>query len=74
MKGISTKRPLGLKFHKITDENVPLGGKAFYIENEAKKKVIEHADAYLLARSKQLEKLTLSSSSISSRNFKLILE
>jgi len=54
-KGISTKRPLGLKFHKITDDKVPLGEKAFYLENEAKKKVEEHADSYLLARSKQLE-------------------
>ena len=54
--------PLGLKFYKITDYNLPLGEKAFYLENEAKKKAAEHADAYLLARSKQLEKLTLSSS------------
>jgi len=61
-KGISTKRPLGLKFHKITDDEVPLGEKSFYLENEAKQKVAEHADSYLLARSKQLEKLTLSSS------------
>jgi len=61
-KGISTKRPLGLKFHKITDDKIPLGQKAFYLENEAKKKVAEHADSYLLERSKQLEKLTLSSS------------
>jgi len=53
---------LGLKFHKITDDKVPLGEKAFYLENEAKKKVAEHADSYLLERSKQLEKLTLSSS------------
>jgi len=61
-KGISTKRPLGLKFHKITDENISLGEKEFYLENEAKNKVAEHADAYLLARYKQLERLTLSSS------------
>ena len=60
-KGISTRRPLGLKFHKITNHDVPLGEKAFYLESEAKKKAAEHADAYLLARSKQLEKLTLSS-------------
>ena len=32
------------------------------LENEAKKKAAEHADAYLLSRSKQLEKLILSSS------------
>jgi len=37
-KGISTKRPLGLKFHKITDENISLGKKEFYLENEAKNK------------------------------------
>ncbi len=61
-KGITTRRPLGLKFHKITGEKVPLGEKEFYLENEAIKKTAEHADAYLLARSKQLEKLTLSSS------------
>ena len=61
-KGISTKRPLGLKYHKITDENVPLGEKEFYLESEAIKKASEDADAYLLARTKQLEKLTLSSS------------
>ena len=61
-KGISTKRPLGLKFHKITNENFPLGEKEFYVESEAIKKAAEHADDYLLARSRQLEKLTLSSS------------
>ena len=61
-KGITTKRPLGLKFHKITDESVPLGEKEFYLEGEAINKASEDADTYLLARSKQLEKLTLSSS------------
>ena len=61
-KGISSTRPLGLKFHKITDENKPLGKKEFYLESEAIRKTEEHADAYLLARSLQLEKLTLSSS------------
>jgi len=61
-RGISTKRPLGLKFYKITDEDVPLEKKEFYLENEAKNKAEEHADSYLLARSKQFKKLTLSSS------------
>ena len=61
-KGISSQRPLGLKFHKITDENVPLGKKEFYLETEAIKKAEEHAEVYLQARLKQLEKLTLSSS------------
>ncbi len=63
-KGISSKRPLGLKFYKITDEKVPLGKKQFYLENEALKKAEEHANDYLLERTKQLEKLTLSSSFI----------
>ena len=49
-----------MKFH-VTSENIPLGKKEFYLENEANKKVEEHADVYLLERSKQLEKLTLSS-------------
>ena len=60
-KGIPSMRPLGLKFYKITDEKVPLGEKEFYLEQEAKKKVEEHSDSYLLARSEQLEKLSLSS-------------
>ena len=59
-KGITTKRPLGLKYYKITNGNVPLEKKEFYLENEAIKKSEEHAKEYLLARSKQLEKLSLS--------------
>ncbi len=59
-KGIPTSRPLGLKFHRITNNNSSLGKKEFYIENEAIKKVEEHADNYLLSRSKQLMNLTLS--------------
>jgi len=61
-KGISSKRPLGLKYYKITDANLPLGKKEYYLENEAIKKTEEHADIYLQDRSKQLKKLTLSSS------------
>ena len=60
-KGITTSRPLGLKFYKITNEKASLGKKEFYIEEEAIKKVEEHADQYLLSRSKQLENLSLSS-------------
>ena len=61
-KGIPTVRPLGLKFHRITNNTGPLSKKDFYIENEAIKKVAQHADNYLLSRSKQLKKLSLSSS------------
>ena len=61
-KGIPSVRPLGLKYHKITDENASLGRKEFYSENDARKKAEQHSDEYLLARSKQLKKITLSSS------------
>ena len=60
-KGIPTSRPLGLKFHRITDNKALLDKKEFYIEDEAIKKVEEHADIYLLSRSKQLKNLTMSS-------------
>ncbi len=61
-KGITTNRPLGLKFHRITNNKASLDKKEFYIEDEAIKKVEEHADQYLLSRSKQLKNLSLSSS------------
>ncbi len=61
-KGIPTSRPLGLKFHKITNNECSLGKKEFYMEYEAIKKVEEHADNYLLSRSKQLKNLSLSAS------------
>tara|TARA_A100001035_G_scaffold9321_1_gene6606 strand:- start:1330 stop:2916 length:1587 start_codon:yes stop_codon:yes gene_type:complete len=61
-KGIPSVRPLGLKYYKITDNEIPLGKKEFYKENEAIKKVEEHSEYYLLARSKQLENLSLSAS------------
>ncbi len=60
-KGIPSVRPLGLKYYKITDEKISLGKKDFYIEDEANKKAEEHSDIYLLARSRQLENLSLSS-------------
>ena len=61
-KGIPSRRPLGLKFHKITNNRDSLDKKEFYIEDEAIKKVEEDADSYLLSRSKQLRNLSLSSS------------
>ncbi len=59
-KGITTSRPLGLKFHRITNKKAALNKKEFYVEDEAIKKVEEHADKYLLSRSKQLENLSSS--------------
>ncbi|ABM72362.1 Uncharacterized conserved protein [Prochlorococcus marinus str. MIT 9515] len=61
-KGITTSRPLGLKFYRITNNEASLGKKEFYKEDEAIKKIEEHSDQYLLSRSKQLKNLSLSSS------------
>ena len=66
-KGIPSVRPLGLKYFRITNDKVSLGKKEFYSENEAIKKVEEHAESYLLKRFKQLESLSLST------NFKPLL-
>jgi len=59
-KEISTKRPLGLKYHRITSYSTPLGEKEIYNEFEANKKAEEHAEQYLIERAKQLEKLNIS--------------
>ncbi len=61
-KGIPSRRPLGLKFHRITNNKGSLSKKEFYIEDEAIKKVEEHAEQYLFSRSKQLTKLSMTSS------------
>ena len=57
--GISSIRPLGLKFYRITDNAISLGEKDFYKENLAEKKAEEHAEIYLSRRSEQLKKLNL---------------
>ena len=56
--GIKSKRPLGLKFYRITNNSTPLGEKDFYKENLAKKKAEEHAAVYLSRRSEQLKMLS----------------
>ena len=61
-KDISSPRPLGLKYHRITKSSSSLGEKEFYIEDQAGKKAAEHADHFLVQRAQQLKKLTLSSS------------
>ena len=66
-KGIPTNRPLGLKFHRITDNSKPLNEKDFYREDLANEKAKEHAEKYLTQRSEQLKKL------ITSYSFKPIL-
>tara|TARA_Y100000589_G_scaffold13707_1_gene11074 strand:+ start:1110 stop:2699 length:1590 start_codon:yes stop_codon:yes gene_type:complete len=57
-KGISCNRPLGLKFHRITNNSISLGEKDFYSESSAKKKAEDHANSYLLQRSNQLKNLS----------------
>ena len=57
--GIKSIRPLGLKFHRITNNSTPLGEKDFYKENLAEKKAEEHAAIYLSRRSEQLKRLSL---------------
>ena len=60
-KGISTSRPLAIKYHKITGNDKSLGQKEFYIKEEAEKRVKEHAEEYLQQRFDQLKNLTHSS-------------
>ena len=61
-KGISSSRPLGLKFHRITNSRTTLGEKDYYREKEANNKAKEDAENYLLQRSVQLKTLKISSS------------
>ncbi len=61
-KGISTSRPLGIKYYKISGNEKSLGQKEFYLQHEAEKKAQEHAEEYLQQRLKQLKNLSLSSS------------
>ena len=42
LKKRCTSRPLGLKFHRITNNKSSLSKKEFYIEDEAIKKVEDH--------------------------------
>ena len=60
--GISTSRPLGIKFYRITGNSIPLGKKDFYNKNEAENKAEEHAENYLSERAEQLKKLIISGS------------
>ena len=57
-KGIKTSRPLGIKFHRITNPKLSLGKKDYYIEMDANKKVEEDAKTYLRQRSEQLKNLS----------------
>ncbi|MFM7315088.1 MAG: 1,4-alpha-glucan branching protein domain-containing protein, partial [Cyanobium sp.] len=55
--GISSRRPLGLKLHRVTGQGCPLDGKQPYDPAAAAQRLEEHAAAYLRGRSQQLQTL-----------------
>jgi len=58
--GITSRRPLGLKLHRVTGRSCPLEGKQPYEPDAAAIKVEEHAAAYLAGRAGELEALASS--------------
>ena len=58
--GIKERRPLGLKLHKVTNQNISLEEKEIYDPIRASEKVKEHAISYLKERRSQLDRLQYS--------------
>ena len=58
--GIRSRRPLGLKLHRVTGQDCPLDGKQPYEHGLAAARVLEHADAYLAGRAGELGRLAAS--------------
>jgi len=56
--GIGTRRPLGLKLHRVTAQGCPLEHKQPYGPAQAQARLVEHATAYLHSRVEQLHGLT----------------
>ncbi len=56
--GLKESRPLGLKLHKVTNQNATLNEKEIYEPKLAAKRIKEHAKNYLQGRRAQLEKLS----------------
>ncbi|MFN9624544.1 MAG: glycoside hydrolase family 57 protein [Cyanobacteriota bacterium] len=56
--GIGSRRPLGLKLHRVTAQGCPLEHKQPYGPALARSRVAEHAAAYLRSRLEQLHGLT----------------
>ncbi|MBM5815592.1 MAG: DUF1957 domain-containing protein [Cyanobacteria bacterium K_Offshore_surface_m2_239] len=56
--GIGSRRPLGLKLHRVTAQGCPLEHKQPYGPALAEAKVADHAAAYLQSRLEQLHGLT----------------
>jgi 1,4-alpha-glucan branching enzyme len=58
--GIPSRRPLGLKLHRVTSQGCPLEQKQPYAPEAAAARVQEHADAYLQGRAEELQQLAAS--------------
>ena len=55
--GIRSRRPLGLKLHRVTAQGCPLEAKQPYEPQQAGRRVAEHAAAYLAGRAAMLTNL-----------------
>jgi 1,4-alpha-glucan branching enzyme len=55
--GITSRRPLGLKLHRVSAQGCPLEAKQPYDPALAEERLEQHASAYLDGRSRQLEML-----------------
>ncbi|MGB7564501.1 MAG: 1,4-alpha-glucan branching protein domain-containing protein [Prochlorococcaceae cyanobacterium] len=53
-QGITSRRPLGLKLHRVTAQGCPLDQKQPYDPSAAQAKAAEHAALYLAGRAEQL--------------------
>jgi 1,4-alpha-glucan branching enzyme len=58
--GIPSRRPLGLKLHRVTSQGCPLDRKQPYAPEAAARRVQEHASAYLQGRAEELQQLAVS--------------
>ncbi len=56
--GIKKPRPLGLKLHRVTDQQAPLSEKEVYEPVLARSRIKEHAKEYLQGRRSQMDRLT----------------
>ncbi|MEB3199555.1 MAG: 1,4-alpha-glucan branching protein domain-containing protein [Synechococcaceae cyanobacterium] len=55
--GITSRRPLGLKLHRVTAQGCPLDAKRPYEPERAQQRLLEHARDYLDGRAGQLQAL-----------------
>ncbi len=56
-QGIRSRRPLGLKLHRVTARGCPLEEKLPYEPEGAEERLRQHAEAYLQGRTEQLQAL-----------------